>query len=335
MSAVRGSRLRLSALAAVGCLAVAAGLFATSTATAATTASQMVITGIDGPTTIQVPSGIPGTSVPYVVVQAGPVSNPSSQFTVHVSFFDSAGNPAPFGSNPTTFSITSNRGSLSPSTATAPGGATSVDIVTSLATAANQVAVTVTTGKGNKAVSTTSSESQLFDVVKSLKTIPSLTGSSSAGIGGNDNSCTQATTTNPVCGVLILPYGASSGVLLSLGACDATYAKCGSTKGAVVQALVDLSGGSYSRTSPATLIVKCDKSLCGGGAIQNVHLSFSLGGNSALQDADPCPAKGTIGFNADGTPQEACVDYVQSKRDGSGDTHLYLNTDRDIRVGAS
>jgi hypothetical protein len=28
-----------------------------------------------------------------------------------------------------------------------------------------------------------------------------------------------------------------------------------------------------------------------------------------------------------------CVDYVQSKRDGSGDTHLYLLTDRDMRTG--
>jgi hypothetical protein len=28
-----------------------------------------------------------------------------------------------------------------------------------------------------------------------------------------------------------------------------------------------------------------------------------------------------------------CVDYVQSKRDGSGDTHLFLLTDRDLRGG--
>jgi hypothetical protein len=28
-----------------------------------------------------------------------------------------------------------------------------------------------------------------------------------------------------------------------------------------------------------------------------------------------------------------CVDYVQSKRDGSGDTHLYLLTDQDLRGG--
>src|SRR5215203_5216002 len=311
MSVVRGSRLRLLALTLVGCLAAAAGLFATSTATAATTASQMVITSIKGPSSISVPSGIPGTSVPYVVVQAGPVTNPSSQITVHVEFTDAADNPAPFGSNPTTISITSNRGALSPSTAVAPGGATSIDIVTSLGTAANQVELTVSAGKGNKAVSTTSSQSQLFDVLKTVKTVPLVAGASSAGIGGDDNSCTQATTTNPVCGVLLLPYGASSGVLLSLGACDATYANCGSTKGAVVQALVDLPSDKYTKVTPATLVVKCDKSLCGGGAIQNIHLSFSLDGNSALGLAEACPAKNTIGGD-----QVACVDYVQSKRDG-------------------
>ncbi len=157
-----------------------------------------------------------------------------------------------------------------------------------------------------------------------------MTGAASAGIGGDDNSCTQATTANPVCGVLVLPYGAPSGVLLSLGACDTTYAKCGSTKGAVVQALVDLSGGSYSKTSPATLVVKCDKSLCGGGAIQNVHLNFSFDGNTPLAPASACPAKSTVGPD-----QEACVDYVQSKRDGSGDTHLYLLFARDLRGGIS
>jgi hypothetical protein len=327
MSVVPGSRSRLWALAAVGCLAAAGGLFVASSATAATTASQMVITGIEGPSTIQVPTGIPGSSVPYVVVQAGSTSNPSSRFTVHVSFYDSAGNPAPFGNNPTTFSITSNRGTLSPSTAVAPGGATSIDIVTSLATAANQVSLTVSTGKGNKVVSTTSSQSQLFDVLKTLKTLQPIDGPGSAGIGGDDNSCTNATSANPVCGVLSLPYGASSGVLLSLGACDTTYAACGSTKGAVVQALVDLSGGSYSKTSPATLVVKCDKTLCGGGSIQNVKLSFSLGGNTALGLADPCPAKNTIGPG-----QDACVDYVQSKRDNSSDTHLYLLFDHDMRT---
>ena len=84
----------------------------------------------------------------------------------------------------------------------------------------------------------------------------------------------------------------------------------------------------YSETSPATLVVKCDKSLCGTGAIQGLTVNYSLSGNGALIDAAPCPAKNTMA--APGVP---CVDYVQSKRDGSGDTLLYLLTDRDLRGG--
>ena len=66
---------------------------------------------------------------------------------------------------------------------------------------------------------------------------------------------------------------------------------------------------------------------CGGGSIQNVKLSFSLGDNTALGLAAACPAKNTIGAD-----QDACVDYVQSKRDNSGDTHLYLLFDHDMRT---
>ena len=48
-----------------------------------------------------------------------------------------------------------------------------------------------------------------------------------------------------------------------------------------------------------------------------------------VSDAGPLPAprKNTIGAD-----QVACVDYVQSKRDGSGDTYLYLLLTRDARV---
>jgi hypothetical protein len=120
-------------------------------------------------------------------------------------------------------------------------------------------------------------------------------------------------------------------VLLSLGACDSAYAGCGSTRGSLVQTLADLhdevTGDLYTKTSPATLFMKCDKSLCGSGSIQSKTLSYSLKGNAALQTAPACPAKGTVGAD-----QDACVDYVVSKRDGSGDTYLYLLFTEDARV---
>ena len=62
--------------------------------------------------------------------------------------------------------------------------------------------------------------------------------------------------------------------------------------------------------------------------IRNRTVLWSLGGNAPLEAAEPCPAKNTMATA--GTP---CVDYVQSTRDGSGDTHLFLLTDQDIRTG--
>jgi hypothetical protein len=335
MTVVPAPRWRLIVLALVGCLVVAVGGFVTTTATAVgpTAPVKMVLTGITSDVTA--PAGTPSGAVPYVLVQAG------GAFTVHVSFYDSSNAPASF-SNDTTLSITSNRGALSPGTGVALKGATSADLTTSLATAANQVSVTVKVASGpSRGLSATSSDGspgfvfidgtqipdQRFDVVSELHGPVTVGPGGFAGIGGDDDSCTNATKANPVCGILTLPFGASSSVVLSLGACDATYTACGSTKGAVVQALADLSGLGYTKTSPATLVVKCDKALCGGGAIQNVHLEFSLGGNTPLGIAAACPAKNTIGPD-----QSACVDYVQSKRDGSGDTHLYLLFDQDMRT---
>jgi hypothetical protein len=328
-------RWRLSALVLVGCLAAAVGGVVTSTASAVspTAPVKMVLTGIESATTA--PAGTPNGAVPYVLVQAG------GSFTVHVSFYDATGAPTSFNTN-TTLSISSNRGPLSPATGTALKGATSADITTSLGTAANQVQVTVKVASGqSKGLAATSSDGtsgftfidgsqipdQRFDVLSELHTPTTVGVGGSSGIGGDDDTCSNATAAKPVCGVLSLPFGATSQVLLALGACDPTYAACGSTKGAVVQALADLSGLGYSKTAPATLVVKCDKSLCGGGAISDVHLSFSLGGNTALGLADPCPAKNTVGAG-----QAACVDYVQSKRDNSGDTILYLLFDQDMRT---
>lgn len=279
------------------------------------------IDGISSETTA--PSGTPGGSVPYVLVKAG------DDLFVDVSFYDADGNPASFN-NDTTLAISSSAGTPSPSTGIAPKNATSVRLTTSLPAAANQVSLTVSvaSGKGKPSTVTpgTSSPAQRFDVLSELRFEDSSPGQGfSKGIGGSSD-CTEATQQAPVCGIAILPKGSNSGVLLSLGKCDAAYAGCGSNKGSVVQALADLSG-LYSKSSPATILIKCDKSLCPGGAIQKYHLSFSFAGNGALATAPPCPAKGTIGAD-----QAACVDYVQSQRDGSGDTHLYLLVPQDVRI---
>ncbi len=312
----------MSLVAAIGGLVI-------SPATAANTAPVKII--IDSVTSgITPPGGTPDGAVPYVLVEAG------GQFSVNVHFEDATGAPAAF-TNDTTLAITSNRGTLTPSTGVAPRGQTSVTLTTSLAEPANQVSLTVAVA-GGKAARTvtpgTSSTDQLFDVVSELRFEDSAEGQSfRQGIGG-DAECTTATRANPVCGIVILPKGATSPqVLLSLGVCDSNYARCGSTKGSVVQTLADLTRPDntnlYTQTAPATILMKCDKSLCGTGSIQSKTLSFSREGNAPLETAPACPAKGVVGPDPDDI---ACVDYVQSKRDGSGDTHLYLLFTEDARV---
>jgi hypothetical protein len=270
---------------------------------------------------IAAPAGTPQSSQPTVLVQVGGVIH------IDVSFYDADGNPASFNTD-TKLSIDSSAGTPSPSTVVVPRNNEFWTLDTSLSTAANQVSLTVSVagGKGARTVTPgTSSAGQLFDVVAELRTEKS-SDNFAQGIGGDAN-CTDATRQDPVCGIVILPKGAASDVLLSIGACDGTsYTPC-STKGAVVQTLF-ADGGLYSTTNPATLLMKCDKTRCGTGAIQNTPAYFSTSGNGALEQVPACPAKNTVGED-----QKMCVDWVQSKRDGSGDTYLYLLFTHDMRAG--
>ena len=316
-------RRRALALALVVSMLAAVGLVVSGPATAASTAPVRVV--LDAVTSdIAAPAGTPAGAVPTVLAK------PGTTVHVRVSFYDATGAPASFTKD-TAVVVSSDGGQLSQLTKTVPKGATAATLDVAFAQAANQVVLAVTVpAKSGSTISTTSSPAQRFDVVSQLQFVGSSPGVSlQAGIGG-DTECQNATPTNPVCGIVILPHGAqSSRVLLSLGACDATYAACGSGKGSVVQTLAGLSG-LYSKSDPAALLMKCDKTLCGGGQIQDHHVFYSLTATGALAAAPACPAKGTM--IADDVP---CVDYVQSKRDGSGDTLLYLLFTQDMRGSVS
>ncbi len=278
---------------------------------------------------VSAPAGTPDEAVPYALVVAG------QSFSIEVSFYDAYGQPASFWSTtPLAISTTAGSSNLpSPATGSAPAGATTATLTTTLAKPANQVRVTVSapTLTGHKAVTPgTSSPDQQFDVLSELRFQASAPGTPFVGgIGGQAN-CASATSDDPVCGSLRLPKGAqSSQVLLSRGLCDAVYAACGSTRGSVLQFLGNLDG-LYTPTSPATMLVRCDKSLCGKKAIHRTKLNYSLLGNAALVAAPKCPGKGRLGPG-----QEVCVDYVQSTRDNAGDTLLVLLLTRDARISVS
>jgi len=325
----------------VACLAAALGGLFTSSARAANTAPvAIVVDGITGESLTGLDLGtLPSGAAPSAFVRAG------GDFSIQVSFHDAAGALAAFNSD-TTLAITgtTNGGAaaLSPATVVVPRGNATYDLHTSITAAANQVVLTVAVA-GKKASTVAAGVSYVpnvkdlrFDVVSAARTESGGAGFQQ-GIGGDQN-CTNATSSAPVCAIVVLPQGAGPNVLLSEGACDtatgSTYAPCFTgprkTGGAVLQTLFAQPGTPYSTTSPATVIFKCDKTLCGNGQIQGLTVAWSLSGNGALTDALPCPAKNTMA-----QAHTPCVDYVQSKRDGAGDTHLYLLTDGDLRGGIS
>ena len=287
------------------------------------------------------PKGTPTGSLAAVLVQA------NETFHIDVSFYDADHNPASFNTD-TTLAIASSTGTLKPSTGVVPKGWKTWTLNTSLTAAANRVVLTVSVAgaKGPRAVTSDPSSDQPFDVVSQLRTATSTDNFKDGFVGGigGDTDCTTATKDAPVCGIVMLPKGAASSVLLSTGVCDGTkdYTPCTppictttscSPGGAVIQTLF-ADGGLYTPTAPATLLMKCDKTRCGTGSIQKVPVYYSLGINTALQKVPPCPAKNTVGTDpTTGLLQDMCVDYVQSQRDGSGDTYLYILFTKDARVG--
>jgi hypothetical protein len=329
MSITAAPRRRL-ALLLVAVLAAALGGFATQTATAAPAGPAAI--RIDRVySDVAVPTGLPTGAAPYMVVKTG------GTFSVAVTFLDARGRSTSFDA-PTTLSMTasSNMGPVvvvhNP-VLVAKGQRTAL-ISGTIGVAANQVRLTMSAG----GIITAAGSDQLFDVLATVKSEPA---AAQQGIGGSDGSCSSATPTAQVCGTLLLPNGAASEkVFMSLGACDGTdYTKCGNRLGgSIVQVLADLTAPNpnpkraeidlYTKTSPATLILTCDTTLCETGAIQGIPVNYSLSGNGDLVPAPACPRKGTVGAS-----QEVCVDYVQSKRDGASDTILYLLFTRDLRGG--
>jgi hypothetical protein len=148
-----------------------------------------------------------------------------------------------------------------------------------------------------------------------------------------DSTCAAPTTEVPTCGRFLLPNGGSGHVTLSINSCEG-LGNCKTTadglKALVVTGIANLKDANgkplYSKTSPATLVVACDKDLCRETAngVPKLPLIYTLNNIGPLDkttdgpDAGPCPAKGVIGQE-----QEACVDYVSSSRN-KGDLYLHF-----------
>jgi hypothetical protein len=165
---------------------------------------------------------------------------------------------------------------------------------------------------------------QALHVVRDVTSVPiDAAGGTTVSRQGPGVPCT-ATPEQPTCVDLVLPASNGNGdrALFTTGVCSESV---GCEPGRDV--LQVLAVFELSKQQPATLVVKCDKSLCGVGSIQSSVLKVSLAADGALRPAPACSAKGVID-----EALETCVDYVQSRRDGSGDTHLYWLVPRDARM---
>jgi hypothetical protein len=147
-----------------------------------------------------------------------------------------------------------------------------------------------------------------------------------------DTGCPSPTPTSPVCGFLRLPNGGNGQVLMSVGSC-ATILTCRTQSGTTARlvtaevSLKDENGAPlYTPTAPATLVLACDKVLCGQGGVSKLPVTIDLTNTGAFAQLSDCPAKGVLG-----TGQSACLDTVQSTRDNAGDLYSVILFTYDIR----
>jgi hypothetical protein len=130
------------------------------------------------------------------------------------------------------------------------------------------------------------------------------------------------TSGEPTCGRL-LTKGADGLVIMSVGSCDGLGCDTGTLVVTVNADIQPTGADPYS-----TLILGCDKVLCGGSGVPRIPVLYTFGNTDDLNQtpAPACPAKGVLGAG-----QEICADYVQSTR-SAGDLYIYVLFAHDVRM---
>ena len=195
-----------------------------------------------------------------------------------------------------------------------------------VAPAANDVRLAVKVTAGTRAaLGLAPATTAAFDVVVSSHTEPVADRGRSQLVSrdGVDKPCSP-TPDIATCVDLLLPNGVASDVFFSTGVCDGAVG-CAAGGREVLQVLADL-GPAYNHDNPATIVVKCDKSLCSGGGVPSYQLKVNLDPTGPLADAPACVNKGVIQVGV-----TSCLDYAQSRRDGAGDLLLFWLVPRDAR----
>lgn len=190
---------------------------------------------------------------------------------------------------------------------------------------ANGVSLTATTTSGT----TLSPATVSINIAHSAVKVPT---NPHQALNVTDPGCPGPTPDLPVCGFLLLDNGGNGDVLMSVGSCDQILS-CRTSRGTtaeLVTASVDLKDANgnplYTHADPATLVLACDKSLCGNGGAGKFPVTVDLTDTGAFTTLPYCPAKGVLGAD-----QDACVDPVQSTKDNAGDVYTYVLFVHDIR----
>jgi hypothetical protein len=167
-------------------------------------------------------------------------------------------------------------------------------------------------------------ESDSFDVLDTLNLTPKGSPTLATGLGAD--TCNSQTSVS-VCGVVMLPHGiGSANAALGAGACSDSLCT-GGKEVQFIAGLKDASGADlYSRTDPATLMLQCDKTKCGGQGVSAYNAKVSLSATGPLSVSPACTSKGVIQAG-----EYFCTDYVSSHRDNAGDVILVVLFFRDMR----
>lgn len=244
----------------------------------------------------------------------------NTAFTLHVSLTDDTSAPAAFNKDTKlTLSATPGAQFLSPTSVTMGKDLSEQTFPVTYSTFANNVVIRVSYSAKRSGFS---GDTPAFNVLQTLETFGGQPGTGfQHGIGPDD--CATVSSTNPVCGILMLSNGSNTDVLLSSGSCVGVGCN---TKGTVTQFIGDISG-LYSKTNPASLIIKCYRTVCGrGGVSQLVGVAADSQNTGALVTAPPCPAKNTIGAD-----QDFCTDQIQNVRLNADDSLIYILFADDFR----
>lgn len=294
----------LSALALVGAVTAPAPASASPTP-----APILTVSAATDPALLSQLSDAPAESIPYVLTAV------DVQFEVTVSLSAAL-------SNDTTVTLTPNgTGVLSTTQATIAAGQTSVTVDETYSAVTPGLQISAVSSNKKIATGTTPA----FPVDAALTVLGGQDAGLLGGTAGADGSgCTTVSPTNPICGRVTLPNGATGNVAMTLGPCPAGVSHCPS--GNVVTQLIAGMSGIYSRTNPATMTLVCDKSLCGQGGVPHYTALWSEEATGDLLAAPACPSKGVIGDT-----QDFCTDYVASTRDNAGDLLLVVLFYKDVR----